>query len=111
MAIKTAKEVIANLPEARQKKIEKERAALKEQNRIERERLEFYEDLMDDVMSCVKNSTMTFQDIHARCGPHPNTLENWATHKVHKPQLGKMRAVLHILGLDFAIVSRAANGH
>ena len=42
----------------------------------ERSRLESYEDLRDDVLSVIKNSGMSYHDIHGRCGPHPSTLEN-----------------------------------
>jgi hypothetical protein len=65
---------------------------------------EAYQDIRDDVASIIKNSGMSFEDIHARCGPHPKTLENWAEKKVSKPQMGKLRSVLRILGYDFAIV-------
>lgn len=111
--IKTAEEHLKDLRhhEGREKRLEAQRQKIKEQNRLERDRLEFYEDIRDDVMSAVKNSGMSFEDIHGRCGPCPHTLENWSQKKVRKPQLGKMRAVLHILGLDFAIVARHANGN
>ena len=55
-------------------------------------------------MSLVKNSGMSFEDIHGRCGPHPHTLENWAQKKVEAPRLGKLRATLRVIGYDFGIV-------
>lgn len=66
--------------------------------KAEQAKLEAYEDLRDDVMSLVKNSGMSFEDIHDHCGPTPHTLENWAQKKVSRPQLGKIRAVLTIIG-------------
>lgn len=66
--------------------------------KAEQQKLEAYEDLRDDVMSLVKNSGMSFEDIHDHCGPCPATLENWAQKKVSRPQLGKIRATLTIIG-------------
>jgi hypothetical protein len=111
MAVKTAEEVLASI-RSHERGIEKQkrqRTALEEQNRREMERLEFYEDIRDDVMSCVRNSGMTFEEIHGHCGPHPQTLENWAQQKTRKPQLGKLRSTLRIIGKDFAIVDLAKN--
>lgn len=71
----------------------------KEQRALEAQRLERYEFMRDDLMSLVKNSGMSFEDIHGRCGPHPSTLENWAQKKILRPQLGKMISVMRIIGL------------
>jgi hypothetical protein len=70
----------------------------------ERVRLESYEDLRDDVLSVVKNSGMSFEDIHGKCGPHPSTLHNWAANRTHAPRLGKMQSALRIVGYDIGIV-------
>jgi hypothetical protein len=78
------------------------KAAFQKQQR----ELEGYADLRDDVMSIIKNSGMSFQEIHARCGPHPHTLENWARKDISKPQIGKMRAALRVVGYDFGIIER-----
>ena len=67
----------------------------------ERDRLELYEDMRDNLMSLVKNSGLSFVDIQDHCGPCPQTLEAWASGRVRKPQLGKMRATLHIIGKKF----------
>lgn len=70
----------------------------------QRKELEGYADLRDDVMSMIKNSGMSFAEIHARCGPHPSTLENWAKKEISRPQLGKMRAALRVIGYDLGII-------
>jgi ribosome-binding protein aMBF1 (putative translation factor) len=70
----------------------------------ERARLETYEDLRDDVLSIIKNSGMSFEDIHGKCGPHPSTLHSWETDKVHQPRFSKMQSALRIAGYDLGIV-------
>jgi hypothetical protein len=77
--------------------------------RKKRAELEAYQDLRDDVISLVRNSNFTFEEIHARCGPHPSTLLHWMEKTVDKPQLGKMRSTLRIIGYDIAIVERTSN--
>lgn len=76
----------------------------KERYERERNRLEAYEAVRDDIMSLVKNSGMSFADIHGRCGPHPATLEKWARKETIKPQMGKMIAVLRILGFKEFVI-------
>lgn len=75
--------------------------------RKKRAELEAYQDLRDDVMSLVRNSDLTFEIIHSRCGPHPATLRKWDEKAVDKPQLGKLRSTLRILGYDIGIVERS----
>lgn len=70
----------------------------------ERRRLEAYEDLRDDVISLVKNSHLTFEEIHGRMGPHPQTLTKWMEKTTHAPQLGKIQATLRILGYDVGVI-------
>lgn len=70
----------------------------------ERHRLETYEDLRDDVISLVKNSHLTFEEIHGKCGPHPNTLTKWMDKSTHAPRLGKIQATLRILGYDIGVI-------
>lgn len=87
----------------------KHRAELsKEKREFKRaqEELEAYEDLRDDVMRMVDNSGLSHETIHERCGPHPDTLKAWDEKITRKPQLGKMRSVLRILGKDFGIIDR-----
>lgn len=89
--------------------ITKHRAARAKENRDFKQRqleLEAYHDLRDNVVSIVRNSGVSFEDIHAQCGPHPNTLLAWTEKRVSQPRLGKIRATLRILGYDFAIVER-----
>jgi len=73
----------------------------------ERSRLEAYEDLRDDVVSLVRNSSFTYEDIHARCGPHPDTLRKWGEKATHAPQLAKVQATLRILGYDLGVIPHA----
>jgi ribosome-binding protein aMBF1 (putative translation factor) len=101
--LRTADEVIRSIDNHKAKRTTEQREFRKAQ-----EVMEQYQDLRDDVMSMVKNSGMSYEDIHARCGPHPATLENWAQKNVQQPRLGKMRAVLRIIGYDFAIVPRGS---
>lgn len=70
----------------------------------ERERIEAYGAVRDDIMSLVKNSGMSFQDIHNRCGPHPATLEKWARKETERPQMSKMISVLRILGFTEFVI-------
>jgi hypothetical protein len=86
-------------------KTEKKLTAEEREFRKKRAELEAYQDLRDDVVSLIRNSNFTFEEIHARCGPHPHTLNNWLEKKVDKPQLGKMRSTLRIIGYDIGIVS------
>jgi hypothetical protein len=111
--IKTAEQHIAAIKagEKQAEKIRKEKERIAAQNKAEADRLGAYEDLRDDLMSAVKNSGMSFEDIHGRCGPHPYTLENWAQKVTRRPTLGKMRATARIIGLDFALVAGHANGN
>lgn len=74
--------------------------------KVEQERLEFYEDMRDNLMSLVRNSGMSFEDIHNHCGPCPATLQNWDDKKVKKPQLGKMYSTLQIIGKKFRDIER-----
>jgi hypothetical protein len=68
--------------------------------------LENYEYMRDNLMSLVKNSGMSFELIHERCGPHPATLMAWETKKILKPQFGKMYAVLQIIGKKFRDIEK-----
>jgi hypothetical protein len=66
--------------------------------------LENYADLRDDVMSLVKNSHLSFEEIHNRCGPTPNTLAKWRDREIDQPRLSKMQSTLRILGYDLGVV-------
>jgi hypothetical protein len=77
--------------------------------RKKRAELEAYQDLRDDVITLVANSNFTFEAIHAACGPHPSTLKKWDAKDVDKPQLGKMRSTLRIIGYDIGIIERGAS--
>lgn len=69
--------------------------------RKEQKRRENYEYMRDELMSAVKNSGMSFQDINGHCGPIPKTLEGYATRKTTKPQMSKMQSVADIIGLEW----------
>lgn len=98
----TAAEVITSTKRMRDQQAKEER-----EFRAKRLEMEAYHDLRDDICSLIKNSAMTFEDIHAQCGPHPNTLHNWMEKKVSQPRMGKLRSTLKILGYDLAIVDGA----
>ena len=66
--------------------------------------LEDYQDLRDDIVTLVDLSRMSDELIHERCGPHPVTLAKWRAKETQKPQMGKMRSILRILGKKIAIV-------
>lgn len=68
----------------------------------EQARLENYEYMRDNLMSLVKNSGLSFEDIYDRFGPHPQTLEGWSRKDIRRPQFGKMWAVLQIIGKRLA---------
>ena len=89
------------------KTAEAKRQAERREFERERAKLEDYRDLRDDVVSMVKNSGLSYEDIHARCGPHPKTLEHWADKTVDMPRLGKLRSTLRILGKDIGIIDLA----
>jgi hypothetical protein len=101
--IKTAAQVVRSIRDKDRYSSAEERqhreAVLREQAR-----LESYEDLRDDVLSVVKNSGLSFEDIHGKCGPHPSTLENWAHDRVHQPRLSKMQSALRIVGFDIGVI-------
>lgn len=102
MAIQTAAQHVATITKQQQALAKEKREFRQKQNELER-----YEDLRDDVMSAVKNSGVSFADIHGRCGPTPATLNNWAEKKVFQPRLGKIRATLRVIGKDIGIVELA----
>jgi hypothetical protein len=87
---------------------EREKRLTREEREFRKKRaeLEQYQDLRDDVMSLVRNSDLTFEMIHARCGPHPGTLKKWDEKTTDKPQLGKLRSTLRIIGYDIGIIDR-----
>lgn len=82
------------------KKLTKEIAAFRARQAEE----EAYEDLRDDVMSIVRNHGMSYEDIHARFGPTPQTLQKWDMKEVKKPTLGKLQSTLHIFNKDIGII-------
>lgn len=69
-----------------------------------RAELENIADMRDDIISLVRNSGLSFEDIHAACGPHPTTLQAWADKKVTAPRLSKMQATARILGWNYKLV-------
>ena len=101
--IKSPEEVIESVKK-HQAKLRREQRQDKETRERQQATLEAYEDLRDDVITLVMNHKMTFEEIHARCGPTPDTLVRWMTKIVHKPQLGKVQSVLRILGYDLGVV-------
>lgn len=101
--IKTAEDVVKSLDahRDRQRREQKQHDAAYE---AERDRLEAYEDLRDEVMSLVKNSQLSYEDIHGRCGPHPSTLAKWAEQQTKFPRLGKLQSTARICGYDIGVI-------
>jgi hypothetical protein len=64
------------------------------------------EDLRDDVVSIIKNSKLTFREIHARCGPCPSTLDKWFEKKVKNPRLATIVGALEACGRSLKITQR-----
>ena len=62
------------------------------------------ESLRDDVISVIRNSPLTFEDIHARCGPHPTTLIKWLERTTKRPHVSTMVAALQACGHQLKIV-------
>lgn len=97
--MKTAEEHVADITRAVRVAAHDKAEFLKK-----RDQLEFYGDLRDDVISLIKNSGLSFTEIHARCGPVPVTLSKWLDKEVKQPRLEKMQSVLRILGKDLGII-------
>lgn len=62
------------------------------------------EDLRDDCVSLVKNSGISFEEIHNRNGPTPQTLARWRDKEVVSPNMNKMRSALRAIGKDIGII-------
>lgn len=96
--IKTAEQVRRDIDKQRKGQTKQPRkksiSKVTEEFRREQQKLEYYEDLRDDVMSVIRNSGLSYEDIHARFGPHPSTLKKWDEKEIHKPQVGKMQSAL-----------------
>jgi hypothetical protein len=101
-AIKTAPEVVQSTVKLQDKLTAEQRQHNKAVD-VERERLEYYGDLRDDVVSLVRNSNLTFEEIHGRLGPHPSTLTKWDEKTTRAPQFRKLQATCRILGYDIGI--------
>lgn len=97
-AIKTAEEHVQDLDTltARRKREE-------EEFKRKQKELEDIRDMRDDVMSMIRNARLSYEDIHAMFGPHPDTLKAWDLKKIDSPRMGKMRAALRAIGKDFYI--------
>lgn len=103
--IKTAKEHRATIIKF-QSRAKKEQKQFMDAKKAEQERIENYEYLRDELMSAVKNSQMSFADIHGKCGPHPKTLERWSARETMYPQMRKMQATAWIIGLRAGWIAR-----
>lgn len=102
--ILSAEEVVTSITKTRA-----QQAKEKREFNAKRDQLESYHDLRDDVVSIIRNSGESLENIHNKCGPHPNTLQNWMDKKVSQPRMGKIRSVLRILGYDIGIVDKEGN--
>ena len=63
-------------------------------------------DLMEDTISVIRNSKLTFEQIRAKGGPCPATLVKWLSRETTRPQLNTLRAALVACGADFYITVR-----
>jgi hypothetical protein len=110
--IKTAEQHTADIIDMRtreKKQISKKKREQKQHDTAvdrERQRREAYEYMRDELMSAVKNSGMSFQDIHGACGPHPSTLEGYAIKRTIKPQMAKMQSTADIIGMKWSLVPK-----
>ena len=97
--IKTAGEWINDLTaeERRQKRIEKARANAPAIS---------IEDLRDETMSIVRNSGLSYDEIHARFGASGSTLSKWQYREVLRPQLNTIRGTLQACGYDLVIAAK-----
>lgn len=93
--IKTAEEHVADIT-----RLKSRAAREKTEFRRKQEIAERYEYLRDELMSIIKNSGVSDEMIHARCGPTPQTLENWRQKKVGQPRAGKMNAAGRAVGVE-----------
>lgn len=90
-----AKEMTAE--ERRQKRIEKAR---------ENPPKVSIEDLRDETMSIVRNSGLSYEEIHARFGASGSTLTKWSHRETLRPQLNTIRGTLRACGYDLVIAER-----
>lgn len=97
--IKTAQQHTADIVKLHAKLSKEEREFKRKQAE-----LEAYEDLRDDIITLVDRSGLTDEDINARCGPVPQTLNDWRNKRVRKPTLAKMQSVARILGKDIGLI-------
>lgn len=75
-------------------------AARKHAQKHKEDRLSYGESLRDDVMSLVRNSKMSYDQIWSRGGPTPKTLESWQNREVKYPQIGTAQAILKAIGTN-----------
>lgn len=66
-------------------------------------KMEDIQDLRDDVMALIRNARVDYEDIHAKFGPTPTTLNRWDKKEIKAPRIGKMRSALRAIGKDFYI--------
>lgn len=99
--IKTAEEHIATIDAQTRIKKARDTQVRKELTEFKRKQaeLENIYDLRDDLLSRLKNSGLSDEEVHSRCGPTPSTLRRWREDKYVTPRAGKMRAVGRIIGV------------
>lgn len=64
------------------------------------------EDLREDMISVVRNSHLTSEQIRERGGPAASTINNILERKTQRPQLNTIRSALLVCDYDIAIVPR-----
>lgn len=64
------------------------------------------EDLREDMISVVRNSHLTSEQIRERGGPAASTINNILERKTQRPQLNTIRSALLVCDFDLAVVPR-----
>jgi hypothetical protein len=64
------------------------------------------QDLREDTASVLRNSHLSFQDIRARGGPCPSTLNRLITNQTKRPHVQTLRGTLQACGFDLYVAPR-----
>ncbi len=64
------------------------------------------EDLMENTISILRNSRLSYVEIRARGGPSAGTLTKWVARETKRPQLNTIRAALDACDMDILFVPK-----
>jgi len=76
---------------------------------LKREPLTSLEDIRDDCIAVVLNSGQSFQKVHERGGPTPQTIGKWLYKETMFPQLATVRAMLNACGHEITIAPKGSS--